>query len=32
MHLLHEEKEFIRQCLNGDFSIERFSTAIRQHA
>jgi len=30
--LLREERDFIAECLDGNFSLERLSTAIREHA
>lgn len=30
--LLNEEQDFIRMCIDGDFSIERLAAKIREHA
>ena len=30
--LLHEEQDFIRVCIDGDFSLERLANRIREHA
>jgi regulator of RNase E activity RraA len=30
--LLHEEQDFIRVCIDGEFSIERLAQRLRQHA